>query len=805
MHLLLKYDGQYVPPLWKALGAEHPSEFVWRFTVPDPATLDGLMETLAAQTNQDTLQQTLALVHDEATIATSPGVLLDRITPFNTLFARRLHAWLEGDLSPYIRMHFQPLVDLAQGGEIFAFEALCRLQDPQGKLLSGADAFRLAAQLQREADLDLECQLLALAAKAQAIPADKLLFINVLPRNLVHQSWMNSLSATLENLGIDRRQVVIEVVESERADPAMLAQSCDVLRTRGFRIALDDMGSGFNGLSTLAAVRADFIKVDRGIVHGAQGSKVRSVLLEAIVSMAQRLGATVIAEGLERPEDITFVRDMGIGYAQGYYFSPPQAEVSAAVTPLPSLDESCLSRVRDRFALTDLMDPGVAVEIQEPLERVRSLFIDNPALALAVVTDDDQPIGLVRRGRVLSSHTSKTLGKLSEPLARSLPSRLTSAALARVLYHDRKDADPWVVTAPDGRYQGMIHPVTLIAQLLARRENGSNLHPLSQLPTGPNLRLTLDSRLAQGQELCLVYIDLDNFKAYNDRYGFIRGDAMIRALAELLRHRFAQRKDCLLGHIGGDDFVLIHEHLPDGLVPELLDIMSQFHAIAAHLYDSDDVARGYFTIEDGSAYPIASMSVAVVTSCSSGVPLANSLAAAERAAALKKIGKVAAGSVVVVDGTPPTLHRESPHAALRDWTASALAALQALIHSPRSRDPHALDVAFRNAPYFEMVFELDATGKQRFPNWINPEMYGRIKAGGMGADRSGQAYYTEVRETGRPFVSPIYLSTASEDFCLTLALPLPLADGCGRLDGVLVADINIGALAALLRRETATA
>ncbi|MCE1242453.1 EAL domain-containing protein [Oryzomicrobium sp.] len=804
MHLLLKYDGQYAPPLWQALGAEHSAPHVWRFTLPDAPSLDGLMETLAAETNQYILQQTFALIHGTGAPPTSPGDVLGRITPFNTLYARRLHSWLEGDLAPYIRMHFQPLVDLAQGGEIFAFEALCRLQDPQGRLLSGADAFRLAAQLQREADLDLECQRLALAAKAGAIPADKLLFINVLPRNLMHQGWMNSLSESLEHLGIDRRQVVIEVVESERADPAMLAQSCDALRTRGFRIALDDMGSGFNGLSTLAAVRADFIKVDRAIVHGAQGSKVRSVLLEAIVSMAQRLGATVIAEGLERAEDITFVRDMGIGYAQGYYFAPPRAEVITAVTPLPGLDESCLSRAKDRFALTDLMDPGVAVEIQEPLEAVRRLFADNPSLALAVVTDDAQPIGLVRRGRVLSSHASKTLGKLSEPLARSLPSRLTSAALARVLYHDRKDADPWVVTSPDGRYQGMIHPMTLIAQLLARRENGNNLHPLSQLPTGPSLRLTLDSRLAQGQELCLVYIDLDNFKAYNDRYGFIRGDAMIRSLAELLRYRFGQRKDCLLGHIGGDDFVLIQERMPAGLVPELLDIMSQFHAIAAHLYDHDDVARGHFVTEDGSAYPIASMSVAVVTGLGpDGTPLPSSLAAAERAAALKKIGKVAEGSVVVVDGTPPALHRESPHAALRDWTDSALEALRALEEAPRSKDPHALDLAFRTSPYFEMVFELDGAGMQRYPNWINPEMYGRIKAGGMGADRSAQAYFAEVRDTGRPFVSPIYLSTASEDFCLTLAVPL--ADGQGRFDGALVADINIGALAALLRREAAPA
>ena len=92
----------------------------------------------------------------------------------------------------------------------------------------------------------------------------------------------------------------------------------------GLRIALDDMGAGFNSISTLAMVRADFIKIDRTLVHEAQGSRVRSVLLEAIVSMADRLGATVIAEGLERPEDLAFCQGLGIRLAQGYLFAHPE-------------------------------------------------------------------------------------------------------------------------------------------------------------------------------------------------------------------------------------------------------------------------------------------------------------------------------------------------------------------------------------------------------------------------------------------------------------------------------------------------
>ena len=791
MALLLKYDGPYIPAIWTELGGQQVDQHVWSFDFSSPASQDDLLERLSRETNPETLKETLVLQvqgnGDSGAIAT-----LQQALPFNTFHARRLNAWMLADLTPYLCMHFQPLVDLAQG-QVFAFEALCRLENPTGRLLNGAEAFLLAEQLHRAADLDVECQLLALAAKAQRFPRGTPLFLNVLPQNLLHQQWAQRFVSRLDQLGIDRREIIIEVVESEQVDPTILAGSCEALRMQGFRIALDDMGAGFNGLSTLAAVRADFIKVDRSIVHGAQGSRVRSVLLEAIVSMAQRLGATVIAEGLERPEDVNFVRDMGISYAQGFFFAHPAPATTPRVTPLPHLDDACRSRPMERFQLTDLMDCWPALEIPTPIEEARQLFTDNPSLPLVVVTDHAQPVGMARRGRVLAQHT-RSLGKVCEPVARSLPHRLTTAALARVLYHDRRDADPWVVTSGDGEYMGIIHPMTLIAQMLARRENGNNLHPLSQLPTGPNLRHTLESRLAEGGGVSLVYIDLDHFKAYNDRYGFIRGDAMIRTLAELLRFNFIGRRDCLLGHIGGDDFVLIQEGRSVDLTEDLLDVMDQFESLAAHLYDKEDIQRGHFLTEDGCTHPIASISIAVVNGRTA--PLDNAVAAAERAAALKKVGKIELGSVIVVEGTPPSLlkHRNKGKSGL--WKHNAIQALQEFLAAPRCRDPHALDTWFKSYPFFEMVFELDGDGVQRFPNWINPDMYGRIKAGGMGVSRADHDYYRQVSQSHLPYISEIYLSSATEDFCLTLAIPIQAA---GSFDGVLVADINIGAMASLTR------
>jgi diguanylate cyclase (GGDEF)-like protein len=771
-----------------------------------PASMPG-HNTLVFECNgQPSLLQTLDLIAEEipsSVLNESYAMLLENcdsvcpedalshVLPFNTLYARLRHAWLLGDLEPHVEMHFQPIVDFAQNGAIFGYEVLCRMKDPSGKILNGEEAFRLARQVNRAAELDLVCQKLAFLGKARSIPPGVPVFINVLPRTLLQEGWLPPVLEMLGQLGIDRRDVVIEIVESEEVSPDLLAEHCDRIRTHGLRIALDDMGSGFNGLRTLAAVRADFIKIDRAIVHEAQGSRVRTVLLEAIVSMAQRLGCTVVAEGLERIEDITFCQDMGLMYAQGYYFSHPQKTPVKCVNPLPVRDEAHRSAAQDDFRLIEFMTSGLTMELNLPVAEARRLFRKHADVAVAVVLDGQRPLGLLRRGRVFASRVN-SLGSLCEPLPKLISSRASSSMISRSLYLERGEGEPWVVVSEDGNYLGVLQPLEITAQLISRRSGvGGSVHPLSQLTTGPSLRQSLDTSLRNNPSTQLVYIDLDHFKAYNDRYGFIRGDAMIRLLAEILRLLFHGQSGLLLGHIGGDDFVLILDRQKPGLIQALLDCISRFQSLAAHLYDSSDLERGFFTTEDGEDHPVASISIAVVNGKQGR--LTNSVAAAERAAMLKKIGKATTGSIIVVEGDPPQQVKPARDCN-SDWEGRAIFALQSLTDIRRNADPHVLDSCFIDFPFFEVVFELDAEGRQVYPNWINPNMYGKIKAGGAGVDRSSQPYYTHVRDEGVPYLSNIYLSSATEDFCLTLSIPL--MEG-GKLQGVLVADINIAAMAML--------
>lgn len=797
MELLLKYDGHHPPLHWAQHSGQRWGHNVWVFQLDRPEALLALMQQLAQDADAQVLALTLVAVVDVST-PQPPALLLDAALPFMVLLTRLRYPWLQNGMDAYVEVHFQPIIDLADGGRIHAQEALCRLRTAEGALLSGYETFTLARHLGRLDVLDISLQKMALQRKVRDFPPGMVLFLNVLPSTLMQPEWSTQFLQWLQDFGIDHHEVVIEVVESEKVDPVGLAQRCDALRRRGLRIALDDMGAGFNCLTLLVTVRSDFIKIDRGLVHDARNSRVRSVLLEALVSMAERLGATVIAEGLERTEDVAFCRSLGINLVQGYLLAQPAHALLTGKLGVPASEKTASLSVTDRFCISDVIESPPAFDIQTPLTLVRQTFRESPELPWCMLTDGHRPVGVLHRGKALS-RSLRTVAQGAQPLHRTLPCNIGLTALARSLYLDRVEATPWAVVDERGSYMGTLEPTLLVSHLLARQAHGASLHPLSQLPTGPTLRQAIEMRIARKHGyLELVYIDLDHFKAFNDRYGFVRGDAMIRTLAEILRHVFAMSHECMLGHIGGDDFIVLFDQPDPLLIPQLQRAMAQFHTLARHLYDTEDLQRGYFVTEEGETHLVASMSVSCVNG-STGMPQ-DCTEASARAAKLKKVGKTAGGNVIVVEAaTPRVLRPEAASPTLSGWEQHVLDILQRLLQEPRGRDARALDHVFKAYPFFEVLFELDAEGVQTHANWINPTMYGRIRAGGAGANRSAQSYFAPVRDSGQPFVSPIYLSSATEDFCLTIAAPVY---GPGRrFAGVLVGDLNLASMASLLENR----
>lgn len=768
---------------------------MWSFPARDREHLLDLVEILTLHTPPADLNKTLALCLPYSNGSTIPLAALNDCQPLPVLHARLHHPWIMEDLASFVTSYLQPIVDLLRGGQVFAHEALCRVRLPGGRILSGFEAFTLAKRAYRSQDLDLAAIKSGLQAKARLLPRGTPIFINILPHDLLQvDSSHHPLRRFLEPLSIPPQEVVIELVESEQVNPEALVDVCDTLRSMGFRIALDDVGAGYNGLTTVAMLRPDFVKLDRNLVHGIQGSRVRMVLLEAIISMAQRLGCATIAEGLEDIEDTILCRNMGVHYAQGYFFAHP-SPTPAVPNSMPPTKAAAQLHLKGMIRLADFVDPAPTLSTTSRVEDATALFDSIPDLPHIVILDNKYPVGYVPRSGMSFTKHSTLITNYCRPVTKLLRNRVAKSILARRFYKENCDPQPWVVINEDNTYLGTIEPWIVLSQILSKNES-EELHPLSLLPTGPILRSTLDLHLQAGKKVVLVYIDIDNFKAFNDRYGFIRGDAMIKLLSEIIGQERATWPDAYMGHIGGDDFIVMLSEEKENLVERLQSMVDSFQRLSTHLYDAQDLESRFFVTEEGERYPVAALSIIVVNGSQSN--LTDSLKASERAAQLKKLAKSHPGSAIIIEGNPPRLRLSNFNMELDGWHDYAVETLRKISERQRHHNHHDLDAAFKTYPFFELIYELDKSGIQRYPNWINPTMRGRIKGGGVGIDRALKPYFEVVCRTLAPYVSNIYLSSASEDFCVTVSLPL--LDCEGELDGVLVADMSLPGLVELFKR-----
>ena len=214
MELLLKFEGHHIPVSWTRLHGMRMGRNVWVFKLGHKEDVLALMHQLAQDTDAQVLALTLVAVVDVAA-QQSPAMLLDTAVPFMVLLTRLRYPWLHSGMEKYVEVHFQPIIDLSDGGRIYAHEALCRLRTPDGELLTGYETFTLARHLGRVDALDMALQQKALQRKVSDFEPGVTLFLNVLPSTLMQPEWPSQFLQWLSDYGVDHHEVGIEVVESE--------------------------------------------------------------------------------------------------------------------------------------------------------------------------------------------------------------------------------------------------------------------------------------------------------------------------------------------------------------------------------------------------------------------------------------------------------------------------------------------------------------------------------------------------------------------------------------------------------------
>ncbi len=192
---------------------------------------------------------------------------------------------------------------------------------------------------------------------------------------------------------------------------------------------------------------------------------------------------------------------------------------------------------------------------------------------------------------------------------------------------------------------------TRVEAHLRRSERELSASPLTKLPGNPMIEQVLSARLATREPIAVLYIDLSHFKVYNDEYGWLKGDEVIKMLANHILETVQKMggKDDFVGHVGGDDFIVIST--PDHAEPLAQEIIRRFDGDIPHYYNEADCARGYVEAVDrrGNSFraPLVSLAIAIVTNDRS--VLEHPLQVAARAVEVKKYVKSLTGSCYAFD------------------------------------------------------------------------------------------------------------------------------------------------------------
>ncbi|AXX92307.1 EAL domain-containing protein [Malaciobacter molluscorum LMG 25693] len=223
--------------------------------------------------------------------------------------------------------HFQPIIDI-HNKKIFGYEALVRGVMPNGDLVYPDILFEKSARNDMDFKFDRLCRENALKTTAVK-KVDAKVFINFIPTTIYDPKFcLASTVKWAKQLEFDPKNIVFEVVETQKVkDIQHLKTILNYYRQQGFLIALDDVGEGYSSLNMIIDLKPDIIKVDRNIITNIDQDEMKRSVYKALRNVAMENNIKILAEGVETPYELATLKNIGLDYAQGYYFAKPSAEI----------------------------------------------------------------------------------------------------------------------------------------------------------------------------------------------------------------------------------------------------------------------------------------------------------------------------------------------------------------------------------------------------------------------------------------------------------------------------------------------
>lgn len=519
---------------------------------------------------------------------------------------------------------FQPIVS-ANSLEIVGYEALIR--GPSDKAWHSPQLlFSLAEQYGIGNRIEIH-SINTHLKRRKKLDLQGMLFLNLSSFCISSSEFVISeFTNRLKRSGIHADQVVIEITERHPVqDFIPMISILEELREHGLKIAIDDLGAGYSSLRQWSEIRPDYVKIDGHFIQNIHEDSVKRQFVRSFCEIANDIGCSIIAEGIETVEELETVQSLEVDYLQGYLIARPQRKpIKHTPARLRQLNDGSTFLSND-LQVRALCKPTLTITPRLPVRALADKFQQDKSLHVAVVIEKNKPLGIITRNslqQLFSSHYGRDLyGRKPVVLIMNdeaiTVSEETEIERLSNQITDNNDTLPdeyFVIVDKNEKYAGIGSLIDLLRAVTDYRITAArHANPLTMLPGNLRINQQIDTLLSAKTSFVLAYCDVDNFKPFNDTYGYARGDDVIREIGQLLA-RHSQLEQDFVGHIGGDDFIVIFRSIDwEARCRRILD---HFKNHALRFYDENHRECGGIPATDRSGnqqfYDIISISIGVI-------------------------------------------------------------------------------------------------------------------------------------------------------------------------------------------------
>lgn len=524
-----------------------------------------------------------------------------------------------------LRVVFQPILEF-RTGRVTAREGLIR-PPADGPFSDAGALFEAASRVDMLWDLERACREATFAA-AENLPPGEFLFTNLSPQVFCDPRIVDEVVALCRNASrFEPSHITLELTErNETVGVNVLADQAEQFRQHGFQFAIDDVGAGTSGLNRIMRLRPNWLKLDRELVSNLDSDPFRRNLIQFFVHFARLSSMMLLAEGIEREEELRTAIDLGVAYGQGFLMARP-ADVRQVIDPLWT---EVIPHMRHRMEEKRFEDPRMAPigELAQPLVSCPATISVTEALQSVGHATGASSVAVVEGTRVLGAVPVAELREISKTAPDTALARLCHPGVIvaspdmtvaetinwAVLRPDNEIMEPILVAADD--VVGLLSMRSLIMAAGKMRPEGSpHTSSLTGLPNRVQLDCQIQKRIDQHKRTSAAIMDIRSFSRYNRAYGFEMGDAMLRQLAALMMMEFGDREsDEFLAHVADDHFFILSSR--SDLKVRLQLLAAEFDRSRGQFFSAEELKRGQFAVnpqDPSRPHPLCTIRAFVVS------------------------------------------------------------------------------------------------------------------------------------------------------------------------------------------------